>query len=79
MDTRDALDRDEDDRDHLDRLRALVSGWLDQLIPELHPLRHPDARWQPAELVDVLEGVLKDISGERYRVSHGPVMLDDEA
>ena len=72
-----AIDRDIRDDERLDHLHALISGWLDQLIPDLAPLEHPERRWQPADLVDDLKGHLKSIRAEQMRL-RGPTYIDED-
>ena len=72
-----AIDRDVRDTERLDHLHALISGWLDQLIPELDPLEHPLHHWHPADLADDLQGHLKSIRTEQMRM-RGPVYVDED-
>ena len=72
-----AIDRDIRDEERLEHLANLVSGWLDQLIPDLHPLEHPRHRWQPGDLVDDLKGHLKSIRAEQMRLK-GPLYVDED-
>ena len=72
-----AIDRDIRDEERLDHLHALISGWLDQLIPDLAPLEHPGHRWHPGDLVDDLQGHLKSIRAEQQRLK-GPLYVDED-
>lgn len=72
-----AIDRDLDDQERLEHLADLVAGWLDALVPELGEIRHPDASWHPGDLADDLRAHADSIKRELYRVSHGPVVMDD--
>lgn len=73
---RDAIDRDLRDQERLAHIDALVAELLDALIPDMHDLEHPDARWHPADLVDVLQDQRKSLKWELQRVSRGPVVID---
>ena len=72
-----AIDRDIRDEERLTHLANLVAGWLDQLIPDLAPLEHPEHRWHPGDLVDDLQGHLKSIRAEQMRM-RGPVYVDED-
>jgi hypothetical protein len=56
-------------------LLAMVSKWRDELAQADAPLEHPDARWQPAELLEQLDDALLDITGEADRL-RGPVVAE---
>jgi hypothetical protein len=71
----DAYARDLRDADRVGVLLAMVSKWRDELAQADAPLEHPDARWQPAELLEQLDDALLDITGEADRL-RGPVVAE---
>jgi len=72
-----AIDRDLIDEERLENFVALVTGLLDRLIPDLHRLGHPEARWHPQDLADALSEQLVGIQTEQRRL-RGPLVLDHE-
>jgi hypothetical protein len=71
-----AIDRDLRDAERLSHIAGLIGGWLDQLIPDMHDMEHPQARWHPGDLVDVLNGQLNSIRGEQARLG-GPIVVEE--
>lgn len=69
--------RDLKDADTLGTLLVMVSKWRDQLADKDLRLEHPEARWQPADLLEQLDDCLTDIKGEADRL-RGPVVIEDE-
>lgn len=70
-----AIDRDLRDRERLEHINQLVANLLDALIHDMGALEHPDARWCPDDLVDVLLGQRKSIGFELQRVSRGQTVI----
>jgi hypothetical protein len=73
-----AIDRDLRDAERLSHIAGLVTGWLDQLIPELEAgaIEHPRSRWHPEDLVDVLQDQLRSIRWEQGNLT-GPVVVEE--
>jgi hypothetical protein len=71
-----AVDRDLVDAERLERFHDLVANLLDAVLPDAHDMSHPDARWHPDDLVDVLQGQLKSIRWEQNRLRTGPLVLE---
>jgi hypothetical protein len=73
----DAELRDERDAERLAKCGEICVLGLDALIPIMGRLEHPDARWSPDDLAQVLQEQLENIQHELKRVTTGPVCLDD--
>lgn len=73
-----AIQRNEDDAALLRSCAEIVQTAQDELISHLHPLRHPDRRWSPEDLMQVLSEQMIDIRSEQERL-RGPLVLDDES
>lgn len=72
----DAVERDLEDADRLTHILGIVTSALDAMIPEAADLRHPDCRWQPDDLLEVLQDQAKSIRWELDRVTRGMLVLD---
>ena len=70
-----AIDRDLRDAERLDFIANLVANMLDALIPDAHDLEHPNARWNPDDLIVDLRSHAKNIAFERQRLA-GPVVIE---
>lgn len=73
----DAVDRDLADAKRLERIQRLVTKLLDQMAKDAADLSHPDCRWQPDDLIEVLVDQAKSIRWELNRVTRGAVVLGD--
>jgi hypothetical protein len=71
-----ASTRDERDKGKLLVLADTVARTMDDIIPYLAPLEHPDARWRPDDLMQVLQDELANIRHELRRCCTGPIVLD---
>lgn len=71
-----AVERDIRDKQRLQYIHSLVTKLLDDLIPQAADLAHPDVRWQPDDLIEVLTDQAKSIAWELNRVSLGPVVVE---
>lgn len=74
-----SLEREAERRDAQDRARLAVIDtwlveWLDVLISQSEPLKHPYRRWAPEDLIEDLQGHRRAIAIEMARLS-GPVVL----
>ena len=74
---RDAVDRDLADAERLTHIQQIVTTALDALAHDCGPLRHPDAEWNPDDLLEMLSEAAIDVGHELARVSSGPVVLED--
>jgi hypothetical protein len=72
-----AITRDRNDIATLRELHAIASAALDR-ASRCDAIRHPDRRWDTAELTEALEAELSNIAGEMERIRRSPVVLEAE-
>jgi hypothetical protein len=72
----DAELRDERDMHRLAVCSNMVGRMLDELIPVMGRLEHPDASWSPDDLSALLEIQAAQIKAQQYRISRMPLVLD---
>jgi hypothetical protein len=72
-----AIDRDLRDSTRLEAIHECIVHWLDELIPMMHPMEHPQARWQPGDLVEALREQDQSLAWERNRLT-GPLFIEED-